>query len=257
VYSCRTAARRAIELDDTDAEAHAALGEVAAMLDYDWPAAKRHFQRARELNPHAHVRMRYAFWYLLPQGRVEEAELEADYVIRQDPVLLVGRSAKAIALFLGRKYDEAAESCVRALDIDPAFPYALYFLLQIRVLQQRFGDALVCAERLIQVLGRSYSSLACLGLAHAAAGDSEAAYGVLREIKSLPGGAQICPTGIASIHALLGERDAALEWMEQAIEHRDPRALWIQTLPWLDTLRSETRYSALLGKMNFSASLAE
>jgi hypothetical protein len=76
---------------------------------------------------------------------------------------------------------------------------------------------------------------------------------VEREIESLPGGAQICPTGIASIHALLGENAAAFEWMERAIEYRDPRVLWMKTLPWLDSLRTDPRYPGLLKKLNLDA----
>jgi TolB-like protein/Tfp pilus assembly protein PilF len=247
------AALRAIQLDENDAEGHAALGEATALLYYDWPAAKQHFERACELNFHAHVRMRYLFWYLLPHGRLQEAEAEADYVIRKDPILVVGRTAKAIPLMLGRAYEQAAENCLRALELDPRFPYALYLLVRTRVYQQRSGEALVFAERLLQILGRSYVSLSSLGLAHAASGDRGAANRLAQEIEGLPGGAQICPTGIASIYALLGENAKAFEWMERAIEYRDPRVLWIKTLPWLDSLRSDPRYPGLLGKLNLNA----
>jgi TolB-like protein len=249
----KDAALRAVNLDESDAEAHAALGEATAMLHYDWPAAKQHFQRACQLNFHAHVRMRYSFWYLIPHERLQEAETEADYLIQQDPILLLGRTAKAIPLFLGRAYEQAAENCLRALEIDPRFVYALYFLVQIRACQRRLGEAFVCAEQLMQILGNSYVSLSSLGLAHAASGDGGAANRVAREIESLPGGAEICPTGIASIHALLGENAAAFEWMERAIEYRDPRVLWMKTLPWLDSLRTDPRYPGLLQKLNLDA----
>ena len=82
------AARRALDLDPRDAEAHAALGQTAAMLDYDWPAAEKHFKRALALDAVPYVRLAYAIWYLLPHGRMAEAIAETDRVVREDPLHL-------------------------------------------------------------------------------------------------------------------------------------------------------------------------
>jgi TolB-like protein len=246
------AAGKAHALDDQDAEAHAAMGEAVAMLNYDWPKAKRHFDRARQFAFQPHVRMRYALCYLIPQGRLQEAEVEADAVLQHDPMLLVGHTTKAIPLMLGRAYERAAECCLRALEIDARFPYGLYFLVQIRVCQGRFKEARALAAQLLDILGKSHVSLSIRGLVYAAEGDRKAAEGVIGQIESLPEGARICPTGIASIHALLGDASQALEWMNRAIEYRDPRVLWIKTLPWMDSVRLDPRYGTLLEKLNLA-----
>jgi TolB-like protein len=244
------AARRALEIDETDAEAHTVLGDVAAILDFDWAAAERHFSRARHLNPSTQVRIGHALWLSLPLVRVEDALAECDRVIERDPFHLGGYSTKATALFLGRNYDAAVERCLHGLDLDPTFPRGLQILSHIRAFQGHFGEAVALAERLIQVRGKSHGALFALGTAHAAAGDGSAANRVLREMETLPGGTYLSGSGIACIHALLEERDSAFEWMERAIEHRDPRMLWIRTLPWLDALRSDPRYATLLRSMN-------
>jgi tetratricopeptide (TPR) repeat protein len=96
------AARRALDLDPRDAEAHAALGQTAAMLDYDWRAAEEHFKRALTLDAAPYMRLAYAIWYLLPHGRMAEAIAETDRVVREDPLHLVGRLARAIALMFSR-----------------------------------------------------------------------------------------------------------------------------------------------------------
>jgi TolB-like protein/Tfp pilus assembly protein PilF len=250
------AARRALEMDETDAEAHAALGEVAAMLDYDWAAAELHFRRARELNPGAYVRIAYATWYLIPQMRTEEAAAEADLALRNDPLLLLCRQLQANARMYGRDYGAAAECCLRVLDIDPAFSKALQMLSYIRCMQRRFQEGLAYAERLAEVVGRSSLSLCTLGMAHAAAGRREAASLLLDEIKTLPAGPDGGGFGMACIYASLGEEDAAFEALNDAIQKREPKVVWLRLHPFMDSLRSDPRYAALLRKMNFATGYA-
>jgi tetratricopeptide (TPR) repeat protein len=115
------AARRALELDDTETEAHGVLGDVAIMLDFDWTTAERHFSRALELNPTTQVRIGYALWFLLPRERTEEARAVFDYVTVHDPLHLGGQGTKATALLLGRNYDAAVEDSLRVLELDPTY----------------------------------------------------------------------------------------------------------------------------------------
>ncbi|MEI9977123.1 MAG: hypothetical protein WDO73_36775 [Ignavibacteriota bacterium] len=247
------AARRALELDETNADAHAVLGDVAAMLDFDWVAAERHFARALELNPGTPARVGFTLWFLQAQGRAEEARAQCDRVIEQDPLFLGGHSAKAIVLFLGRNYDAAVQHCLRALDLAPAFQRVLQHLAYIRAFQGRVGEALAVAERLSHLRGRSIVSLFALSTAHAMAGDRAAAHRALQEMKILAGSAQAGSSMIACVYALLEERDAAFDWMERAVACRDPRILWIRSLPWWDALRSDPRYAELLRKMNWGS----
>ena len=246
----RIAAQRALALDETDAEAHAALGQVAAMLDYDWSTSEKHFRCARELSSGAHVRMGYFLWFLLPQGRLKEALMESDAALKQDPLLVLAYSAKATALYLAGAYDEAANCCLQALAKDPAFSIALERLVLIRLRQARFDEALAWAERLMESVGRSYVSLSSFGLARAAAGDFEGARRLLKEMNLLPHGSNGFATAMACIHALLGDTGTAFEWLQRAMERRDPRLLWIQTIPWFESLRSDPRYFALLDRMS-------
>jgi serine/threonine-protein kinase len=248
-------ARRALELDETNAEAHALLGDVAIMLDFDWTTAERHFSRARELNSGTQVRIGYALWFLLPQERMEEVRAEFDQVTVHDPLHLGGQSAKATALLLERNYDAAVEESLRVLDLDPSYQRAIQNIAYIRAFQSRFEEARAFCERLIHIYGRTHGTLFALGTSHAVAGDQEAAHRVLREMKALTG-VQTAASGVACIYALLEERDAAFEWIDLAVEHRDPRMLWIRSLPWVDALRSDPRYDELLLKMNLAGAMA-
>lgn len=244
------AARRALDCDARDADAHAVLAQIVAMLEYDWGEAERHFRTARELMPGPHTGIGYVTWFLLPQGRSEEAVLECDRVIQRDPLLVLGRTTKASALWFARDYNRAAEACEEALSMDPEFVKAWQILTYIRGMQGHFRAGLDCAEKVLSIAGRSHLSLFTMAAAHAAVGDATASHRILGEIEGLPGGSRLAPAGIASVHARLGEADAALRWLQTAIDCRDPRALWMRIHPWADSLRSDPRFAALTGKMN-------
>jgi TolB-like protein/Flp pilus assembly protein TadD len=247
------AARQALDRDEADADAHAALGEVAAMVDYDWGTAAKHFRRARELSSGTNVKLRYLLWYLLPQGRTEEAAAESRDVISQDPLLPLAHTSAATALFLGGSYEQAAECCLHALANHPDFPPALQSMVAIRTRQGRFEEAFAWAHRLLNVVGRSYVGLSSLGIAHAAAGNRQAAHRLMQEMNLQSHGASGFPAAMACIHGLLGEKDEAFRWLNRAIARRDPRILWIRTLPWLDSLRSDPDFFELLREMNLIA----
>jgi tetratricopeptide (TPR) repeat protein len=108
------AATRAVALDDQDAEAQAVLGTTVAMLEYRWDMARECLERACDLSTAPGIRISYAYWYLLPQGRLEEALVLSEYILRADPLLLIGRCLQASVLISLRDYDAAATACLRA-----------------------------------------------------------------------------------------------------------------------------------------------
>jgi TolB-like protein/Tfp pilus assembly protein PilF len=246
------AARRAIELDANDAEAHAALGTIAAIVDYDWDSAERYVRRALTLNPSPHVRMACALWYLLPQGRAIEAAQEAEKIIAQDPLHLTGRQVHAACLWFAGETDRAAEACLRLLEIDSSFGRAVQMLASIRSFQGRAEEGLVWARRFSSLVGTSYASLWTMAMAYAGAGDTDAACRALEELRHLPGSAERCPGRIGSIYAVLGQPDRAFEWLDKAVEVHEPTILWLRTQPRLETLRPDPRFRALLEKLHLA-----
>jgi serine/threonine-protein kinase len=246
------AARRALDLDPRDAEAHAALGQTAAMLDYDWRAAEKHFKRALALGAVPYVRLAYAIWYLLPHGRMPEAIAETDRVVREDPLHLAGRLARAIALMFSGDQEAAREACLRVLEMDATFPRAIQCLSFVAGHQGRFQESVVWAERLVALWGNSYGTLYALGQAHAVAGNTEVARRVLADLKNLPGSTQACPARIGLIHGLLGDVDLAFDWLDQAIRHREPTILWMKSQPRMACLQRDRRFAATLKRLNLS-----
>ena len=249
------AARIALQLDDQDSGAHAAIGLLAAMKDYDWKVAGEHFQRALELGANTHVRIAYVYWYLLPRDEFREALLQCDRVIADDPLLLLGRTAKATALLWARSYAEGIQCCQDALELDSRFTKAWQTKSYLLGLASRHQEAIACAHGVIEILGPSHLGLFTLGLAYAAAGNRADAEQVVAQIEALPRGHVGSPAAIAAMYMLLNDVEGSVRWMAKAIEQRDPRALWMYAHPWADAVRNDPGYRALMRTMHLPSSV--
>ena len=244
------AARRSLELDDSSGEAHACLGQVAAMLYHDWASAARHFHRSLASNPSPYVRIMYSGWHLCPLGRANEAVLETGRIVAEDPLNMLGRWTYGASLFFARDYDRAAEEWSRLLDIDASFPKAIQALSVARGYQGRFEESIALAQKLVEILGQTVHSLWALAQAYAVAGDTETARRVLRDLQELPGSAKGAPTQMAILYGLLGETDRAFACLEEAYLYRQPLLLLANVQPRMDCLRSDPRLQDMLAKLN-------
>lgn len=245
-----SAARQALELDASDAEAHALLGEVALLLDYDWKQAGDHFAVALRLNPTTYVRISYAVYYLIPLGRTSEAIAQSEQVIANDPLNVVGHQLQASAFMFARDFAEAARCCARVLELNETFPRGLQLMAMVKSYQNLHDDAITWATRLVEVIGRTYLSLHALGMVQASAGNVEIARSVLEELLHMPQIEERLPTGVGLIYVTLKEPQNALAWLAKAVEKREPTVLWAHMLPRGSTLRSDARFQELLRRMN-------
>ncbi len=125
----KAAASRALELDDDLAEAHAALGAEKADFEYDWQGAEQEFKRAIELNPnYAEAHFRYAWTYLTPLGRSEQAIAEMKKALELDPFSRIYNTVFGLTYFYARKYDQAEEQFKKAIELNPDFFVTHYHL---------------------------------------------------------------------------------------------------------------------------------
>jgi tetratricopeptide (TPR) repeat protein len=194
----------------------------------------------------------YGALYLRPAGRLPEALSEIDLALQQDPLSPLFRTEQARTLVCQKRYDEAAESFRRALDIDSNFLLALHGLALLRAYQQRSEEALALVNHAIQIHGRWSRTLFPLGIVHAVTGHTTEAQRVLDELLELSRAGYVPAAGVAEIYVSLGEIDAAFEWADKAVDQRDPMILAIQISPVFDRLRSDQRYSVMLRKMNLA-----
>lgn len=246
----KAAVRRALELDESVAEAHATLGVILALFDWDWPGAEREFLRSLELNPSSPVaRAMYAFYYLRPVGRVEEAVTQTQQALSLDPLSILFRVHLGFLFYLQRKYEHALAQFRKVLEMNPQYYLALAMMGNVYTFAGQFEAALDCYARALaaDVESKFVASLEAMTLGFA--GQREKAADKLRQIEHRAANDYISPVSIAYICTALGDPDRAFENLDRAVFDRDPNILGLPSNPIFDSLREDPRYTALLRKL--------
>jgi TolB-like protein/DNA-binding winged helix-turn-helix (wHTH) protein/Tfp pilus assembly protein PilF len=247
----KTAALRALELDESLAEAHASLGRVLAAYDWDWKGAEREYKRAIQLNP------RYAIahqWYggcLSVMGRKDEAIAERKLAQQLEPLSLIINFELGLAFYYNRDYDQAIEQFQKTLELDRNFPTAHNFLPAAYEQKGMYSEAVAEFKKAIPLTAGSEWSLAKAGLGHvyAVTGKKSEARTLLDELKQHSAHEYVPATSVALIYAGLGEKDQAFAWLDKAVEQRAFPLQWINSDPRWNSLRSDPRFGELMGRM--------
>jgi serine/threonine-protein kinase len=244
-------ALRALELDDTLAETHALLGMLRKELDYNWPEVDRELRRAFELNREAPlVKLRYAISGLMPHGRVAEAMTEIEGFVRVDPLSILARWWLAVMALLARRLDRLKEEAEHMIALAPDHFLGHWALGMQRDTIGAGAEAVAALERAHELSGGAPFTLGFLALAYGRAGRPDEARALLARAAEAAKAGYVPPSTFAFGHIGLGDWSAAFEWLDRAIEGRDPLVMPIKTYPFLDPVRGDARYRALLHKMN-------
>jgi len=246
----KAAAEKALEMDETLAEANASLGWISANYDWDWLAAESKYKRAIELNPsYATVHQWYAE-YLSYMGRHDESIAEAKRAQELDPLSIIINNDLGQVLYYARQYDRAIEQLQKALELDPDFIIAHFFLAFLYAQKAMYGEAIAEVQKAMNLSGGGdLLMVAQLGTIYSSSGRRDEAKKVLDELYELSKQRYVSPFYIALIYVGLRQKNQAFEWLEKAYEERDH---WLETLkvhPMLDSVRSDPRFTALLKKM--------
>jgi len=245
----KAAALKALEIDDTLAEAHASLAFVHLLYDWDFVASEKEFKRALELDPDYTAAHHWYSHCLLPLGRMEESLAESRRALELEPLSLVVNTHLGWHYFYARQYDKAIEQYRRTLELDPAFPqtqrYAAWALLQ----KGRHEEAIADLRAASGALGPDPEVEAELGHALAVAGRRAEARAVLEGLRQLSSSRYVSPYSVALVHAGLGDRDQALAWLDKAYDERSDYMPYLGLEPMLDPLRSDPRFSALVRRV--------
>ena len=246
----REAALRALEIDDTSAEAHASLAYCLVNYDWDWTSAEKEFRRALELKPsYAMAHHWYGFLYLASMGRLSEAIAETKRALELDPLSLPVGSNIAFLLYLARKYDEALEQFRRNLEMDRSFFYTHFQMALTYEQCGRYDEAIAGFQKAIAVSGASTLPRALLARTYALAGRKNEALALLDELGELSTTTYVSPYRIAAVHSALDNKDQAFRWLEYAYEGRDGWLIWLAVDPVVDSLRSDKRFKDLLTRI--------
>ncbi len=248
------ASLRAVEIDDSLAEAHAMLGQFRKELDYNWAEVEREMTRALQLNPASAIsRFRRAISGLMPIGKLDEAIAELQVALEYDPLSIMLRVWLAVLCWLARQYDRAVEEIERAIELDPTNQMGFLVLGYTRLMQRQFGAAIAALRTAAELSGDSPVVLTWLGLAYAQSGNVVEARALLDNLHALRTRRYVPATSFAFIHFGLGEIDDAFVFMERAINERDPVIIPIKSYAFLDPVRDHPRFAALLRAMNLDA----
>jgi serine/threonine protein kinase/Tfp pilus assembly protein PilF len=246
----RAAAEKALEMDNTLAEAYASLGYVKFRYDWDWAGAEREFKRAIELDPnYVYAHINYSL-YLSDMGRNDEAIKEAKRGLESDPLSLDSNIALGWVLYEASRYDRAIEQLQNLLEIDQNYWIAHSNLAQAYAGKGMYDEAIVEAQKAIELSGRNTVAIATLGYIYALARRRDEARKVLDDFLALSKKEHVSSFYVAIVYACLGQKDQAFEWLEKAYEERDVYLSQLKVFPLFDNLRSDPRYKALLKKMN-------
>ena len=252
----KSAALEALRLDDTIADAHSAMGTVLGSGEFDWHGAEREFRRAQELNPSSGAARYdyawcYAMWFLLPLGRTEQALTELRRALELDPLDPFYNALVGCLLYLTRQFEPAIAQLRHAIDLDPTFFFSHWFLSIACRMAGRLHEGIAMAEKANELSGGTAMTLGSLGSAYALAGRTAEAHQLLDELTERRRSSYVPASAVAFVHGGLGEWDATLEWIERAVEERDPATVTaLKISPHYDSLRSRPVYQALLRTMN-------
>jgi serine/threonine-protein kinase len=244
----KAAAMKAIEIDDGLAEAWASLAAVRWWFDWDMRGAEQAYLRAIELNPnYANAHDGYAM-FLCARGRFDEAIEQLHKATELDPLSLIIAVHGGWPYYFARDYDAAIRCFEKALELDDHFIPAHGWRGMALGQKKRYGDSLESFRRALQVDHVPILS-AMLAHTHAIAGNHAEANRLLTALRKEETRQYISPYDIAVIHAGLGDDDAALDALDEAIEDRSAWMVFLNVDPRLDGLRDEPRFRAIAAKL--------
>ena len=258
----RTAASKALQLDDSLAEAHASMGNILHNYDWNWAAAEKEYKRAIELNPNYAMAHHLYAHLLIETGRTQESLAEAHRALGLDPYSPFINNGLARQYYLSRQYDKAAAQCLIGLQINPSYFPAR---IQLALAYEQTGKLQQAIVELEQVAGLMTGSgvpanagqplidvpvvHALLGHAYAVSGRKADALKQLSKLQSATTRRYIPPSYFAIIWMGLGNNQQALTWLNQGYEDRSEHMLYLGLEPLIDPIRSDPRFSVLLKKI--------
>jgi eukaryotic-like serine/threonine-protein kinase len=240
------AVHRALELDDSLAEAHNALANLKQTA-WDWAAAEREYQRAIELNPNLATAHLFYSFYLMDMGRYDEAIAEATRSRELDPLSLRANVQIGITLAAARRYDESIESLKKTLEMDQNFPPPHFQLGCIYTAKGMYREGIAEYEQAVKVGDNSLTTQIYLGAAYAKAGERAKAQVILDRLETSE--QYVSPTELSILYVALGQREQAFASLEKAYAGHDLQLGTLGVDASFDSLREDPRFKDLMRRV--------
>jgi TolB-like protein/Flp pilus assembly protein TadD/tRNA A-37 threonylcarbamoyl transferase component Bud32 len=251
--AAKQAAAKAVELDSTSAEAYTALGFATVCHDFDWAVAEGQHRRAIEINPNYATAHHWYAFHLTMEARFDEAIEQMLRTRELDPLSPSVLQALGWCYYHARRFDESIATFRSMLEAVPDFPYGLVTYTWILRHIGSVDEAVKAAEKALELSGGGQMYIASLGATYAAAGKQQEARAVLERLNQMMVHGYVSPYHRALIHLHLGERERALELLQQAHTIRDAWVVWLGVEPQWDPLRGEPVFEGILRDLRHPA----
>ena len=247
IPKAKAAIEKALQLDDTSAEAHTSLGWFKYCFDYDWAGAETELRGAIALNPsYTEAHHQYG-WVLAAQGREDDALVEFKRASELDPLSPWFAADVSWPLSYQGRYEAAKQQCRKALDLDPNFSTYCIWVADLEA--GKFREAIAEMEKAKVQESSSPFEVALLGYCYAASGDRTRGKAMLEKLNQMAPRQYVSPVAEAHIYIGLGDRERALDRLEQAYQDGSSMLFFLKVSHIYDPLRSDPRFIELLKKV--------
>ncbi|MCM3870945.1 MAG: protein kinase [Pyrinomonadaceae bacterium] len=252
----KAAAQRSVDIDPALAEGYTSRAFVKLAYDWDWPGAESDFRKALELNPKYPTAHQWYASYLVQMGKFDRARQEIEQAQQLDPLSPIISSNAGLYSYFEHRYDDAITQYQRTLEIDPGFWVAHHYLGLAYAKKGSYPEAIRQLRGLLELPGdagltdgaveKNPEVAASLGFVYAKAGKPDEAVAIVGRLIALSKQRYVSGLYLAIIYAGIGDRERALEYLNQAYESRHPGLVLIRVDPIFDDLRSDDRFKQLV-----------
>ena len=247
----KAAAIRALELDNTLAESHIAVGLIAFWYDWNWIEAEKRYRRALALDPNNPLPHFYFAHLNSNLGRHTDAIAMGKRARELDPLSLITNSLEGQFNFYGGRYDEAILRLQKTLELEPTFWHPHLILSMVYTEKGMFAEAVAEADQASKLAGGNVQALSMKGYALAKSGKLAEARAVLSELQQAALTRYVAPYNFAVIHNALGETDLVFDYLEKAFATRSVLMVFLKVDPKWRNLKDDKRYQELLLRTGF------
>jgi TolB-like protein/Flp pilus assembly protein TadD len=243
------AARKAIELDGTLAEAHVPLGYSQLVYEHNFPEARREFEEALRLRPGYATAHQFYGYYLTAMGQLDEAIVERNKALELDSISPLLHSALGEAYYHARRFDVTIEQNKEALDLDPSYAIALVNIGRAYEQMGMHQQARTAFQKILTAAPEDPAILSLMGHEYAVSGDKANAEKLLGKLKEVSARKYVPAVYFAVIYTGLNQKDDAFRWLDKAYEERCEYLVYLGTEPLADPLRGDPRFPRLLSRI--------
>jgi Tfp pilus assembly protein PilF len=245
----KEAVLKALEIDDTLAEAHTSFAAIKE-LEYDWEGAQWEYKRAIELNPGYAIAHNWYSWNLMCNGELDEALAEARKAQEFDPLSYQFNDWVGQIMYFSRRYEDALDRFKRNVELFPDSSDAHNSLGMAYVETEKYEEAIIEFEKAVALAAGFRNPKARLGYAYAKSGERDKAISIIDQLEEQITQKYVSESLVAAIYSALNETDLAFQWLEKAYESHDVFLAFLKIDPQFDNIRSDPRLEMMLKKIN-------